>query len=225
MILCDALIAEQMQLSTLVQAAVLSAQIKMSFFKRISNLLRNPKKYFLSVRKEGFNEPFVYYLIFLFMITLSNTAYELKVFNISWSWYPLAYVVGVLISLIGFFMLTGMIHLFLRLIGGKGKYDDTLKGVVYAGTPQYLWGIVVGLGYLLYFDNSNVIMALGIVSVLFGLYSIVLEVIGMKILHKLSTMRAFLGCFLLPALVVVAVLTLVVLFVIMVLLPNIKILI
>lgn len=185
-------------------------------------MLINPKKYFLSVRKEGFNEPFVYYLIFLFMITLSNTAYELKVFNISWGWYPLAYVVGLLVSLIGFFILTGMIHMFLRWIGGKGRYEDTLKGVVYAGTPQYLWGIVVGLGYLVYFDNPSAIMALGIVSVLFALYTIVLEVIGMKILHKLSTMRAFLGCFLLPALVVVAVLTLVVLFVIMVILPNIK---
>lgn len=222
MILYDALIAEQTQSSTIVQVAALLAQIKMSFFKRISNLLMNPKKYFLSVRKEGFNEPFVYYLIFLFMISLGSTAYQLKVFNLSWTWYPIAYVVGLLISLIGFFMLTGMIHMFLRLMDGKGRYEDTLKGVVYAATPQYLWGIVVGLGYLVYFDEPSVIMALGIVSVLFALYTIVLEVIGMKILHKLSTMRAFLGCFLLPALVVVAVLTLVVLFVIMVLSPNMR---
>src|SRR3989338_1130988 len=186
-----------MQLSILVQDADLLDLIKMLFFKRIVKVLQDHKKYFVSIRKEGFNEAFIYYLIFLFIFNINNVAYELKSFNINMNWYPLAYVVMMVGSVIGFFMFTGITHLFLRWLGGKGNYDATVKGSVYASTPSMVWAFFAGIGLFIYFGNLEIMIALGMVSFVFMIYSVILEVLGMSILHKLSKCRAFLGCFLL----------------------------
>ncbi len=65
------------------------------------------------------------------------------------------------------------IHGFMRLYGGKGKFSDTMRVMAYASTPM----LILSLAYPL--------------SGIGGVWSFVVAIIGMSVVHKTSGWRAF----------------------------------
>lgn len=84
------------------------------------------------------------------------------------------------LSLVGSFIGAGVVHLFVRLLGGKGKYSDTYKAVTYASTPSLLLGWIPFIGAI------------------FGIYSFYLNLKGLSKLHLISMGRVFVAVFVVP---------------------------
>ncbi len=181
----------------------------MHFFSRISAVLKNPEGYFSKVKKEGFWEPFWFYLIWALVTTIFSSIYLLKSMETSLYWLPLAYPLYLLFTLAAFFVGVGVVHFFLTLLGGQGQFTDTVKVIVYGAIPSLLWAIPAGALQILFLNNILGMILLSIPSLGFALYALYLEVIGASVLHKLSRGRALLGI-LLPLMILVGVVLIIV---------------
>lgn len=82
------------------------------------------------------------------------------------------FVFFLLNGIIGIFISGAIIHLGVLLFGGKKGYRQTVKALIYGGTPSYLLGwLPVG----------------GIFS---SIWTFILEILGVRELQKFSTGRA-----------------------------------
>jgi len=72
------------------------------------------------------------------------------------------------------FVTSGIIHLFVKLFKGSGKYSDTFRTLVYASTP------------------SVIFMVIPFVNAIAGIWTLVLSIFGLSINHKISKLKAFL---------------------------------
>jgi hypothetical protein len=81
--------------------------------------------------------------------------------------------VVILALLLTLFILAGLLHLFVYLFGGRERYTETVKVVIFGSTPFMLIGWIPMFGL-----------------VIGGLWSIILFIIGVRELHGITTMRA-----------------------------------
>lgn len=185
----------------------------MQFFSRISGVLKNPEEYFSKVKKEGFWEPFWFYLIWALVTTIFPSIYLLKSMEISLYWLPLAYPLYLLFTLASLLIGVGVVHFFLTLLGGQGKFADTLKAVAYGAIPSLLWAIPARVLQILFLNNIWGMILLSLPGFGFAIYALYLEVVGASVLHKLSRGRALLGI-LLPSIILVGVILIIVILVV-----------
>jgi len=75
---------------------------------------------------------------------------------------------------IGLFVTAIAAHAVVTVVKGKGKFDDTLKAVIYGASPFYSFGW------------------LPIFGPLFGLYAVIVQVQAFKALHKTTFVKAVL---------------------------------
>lgn len=87
-------------------------------------------------------------------------------------------------GLIGIFISGIILHIFVYIVGGRRGLDQTLKTVLYASTPELLLGWIP------------------IIGIFVGIWSLILEILGIRELHEISTGRAILAV-LLPIVVIV----------------------
>jgi hypothetical protein len=88
---------------------------------------------------------------------------------------PLAIVEAYIFGIV-FIVIAGLwLHLWALIVGAKGGLKQTLKAVFYGGTPGYL------LGWIPY------------IGILFSLWSLYLEWMGLKVLHEMSGDKAALS--------------------------------
>ncbi|WOF16946.1 YIP1 family protein [Methanoplanus sp. FWC-SCC4] len=82
-------------------------------------------------------------------------------------------------SLIGTIVATligGLIlHLFVYIVGGRKGLSETIKAVLYSSTPSLLFGWIP------------------VVGIIFGVWSLILEILGIRELHEISTGRSLLA--------------------------------
>ena len=172
----------------------------MDFFERIARVLKTPKKYFSTVKKEGIKEPLIFYLIFISIVSLLSAASQIKSFQISAAFYPLIYIIIVHLGIAGTFIGSGIIHLFIMLFNGKGTYMDTFKARVYGSVPSLLWAIPMA-AIILVISSEIMIILVSILGIIPGVYSLYLEVIGLSVLHKISRWKS-LWAILLPLVII-----------------------
>lgn len=89
------------------------------------------------------------------------------------------YIGGLILSFVG----AGFIHLFARLLKGKGDYSATYKALIYASTPSLLLGWIPWVG------------------IIFGIYSFYLSLKGISKLHEVSMGRALVMVFVIPCVI------------------------
>lgn len=193
----------------------------MNFFNIIKEVLSKPKDFFTKIQKEkGIKNTFLYYLIFSVITTFLSILYFYRAFSrmdmpieltsglIFWTMIVF-YILILLFSLVSIFVVSGIIHLFVLLMKGKEGFYQTFKAIIYGGTPHYLLSIIlspISIGVFPkfagmkqptpeYFAWSIPVFILGLIAIVYTIY---LEVIGIKKLHKLSTFRAFAAVLLLP---------------------------
>ena len=188
-------------LSILFLPGELLSVIGMKLIERFEQTIKTPAKVFDAVKNEGFGEAALYYAVFFVAAT---TIAALEVFALKGT--PVMSVViapiaaavmagfAIAFSSIGAFLL----HISSKILGGKGKFMDLWKALMYVATP-YLISVAVA--------------PLPVIGSLFGLvagiWGLVLEVIALKRVESFGTGKAILAIILASVIVIVVVVALI----------------
>ena len=153
--------------------ALSKSEKNLSFSDKIKTALTSPTKFYNSVKSEkGFKSPMIYLLLMSLLSIVLSTAFTLvfppSLFGVtvptsleaSIISIPIAFVIGIIAT----FIIAGIVHIFVYLLGGKNGFLQTFKSNVYGSTPSYLFGwipfvnLVVGLYSLLYLIPKGISM-------------------------------------------------------------------
>jgi len=175
---------------------------RLSFGEKVKGFLGAPLNTFNNVEAEALGSALKYFTIWLVIYTILRTivfyTLERRVYQILWDLLgltnaaPYIYhfdpvifaLLGVLGAFGGLFIGGSWTHLFVRAFGGRKGYANTIKAFAYGYTPVFLFGW------------------LPFVGMLFSIWALVLNIIGIRQLHEISTGRAI-GAVLLGALTLV----------------------
>ena len=164
-------------------------------FERIKGIVLRPVEHFRLAANDTLTFAFVYYLVLLAVFG-ALFSFSLTGFG-SYVRYDAQFMTTILAMLgqmiVSLFTGTVWLHIWTRIAGGRQGIKNTLKVVAYAMTPTLLLGWIMPVG-----------TAAGLV------WGIVLQVLGVRELHQLTTGRAVLAIAL--SLIAMVVVILVILF-------------
>lgn len=163
---------------------------RLSFGEKVKGFLAAPLNTFNNVEAEALGSALKYFTIWVVIYTILRTVIfytvERRVFQTFWNLLGLSdaalYLYGfdpVIFALLavvgafaGLFISGSLTHLFVRAFGGRKGYGNTIKAFAYGETPLLLFGWIPFVGML------------------FPLWTLVLNIIGIRQLHEISTGRA-----------------------------------
>jgi hypothetical protein len=178
---------------------------KIGLVEKIKKVILSPSEFFERIKAErGVGEAFKYLAILsLVNLVVGIVSFMLSIPSVTSlgnlsTFLPLlrapATALGIAIpfviyigSLILSFVEAGFIHLFAKLLKGKGEYSATYKALVYASTPSLLLGWIPWVG------------------IIFGIYSFYLSLKGISKLHEVSMGRALIILFVIPAVIILVI--------------------
>ncbi len=156
----------------------------MEIQNQISGLLFHPVDTFRSLYEEEWTESLKYYLVLLTIFTiLDGILAGLIIFPMGLMTgitevfpLPLLFVlilIGIFVfNIICLFLMSGFMHIFVHLLGGRRGFYETLKVMAYASTPTMVLGWIPLIGIIGWF------------------WTFILNVTGIQELQQLSTPRA-----------------------------------
>jgi len=163
---------------------------RLSFAEKVKGFLGAPSNTFNNVEAEALGSALKYFTIWLVVYIILRTVvfYTLErgVFETLWDLlgltdapvylYHFDPVIFALLAVVGafggLFIGGAWTHLFVRTFGGRKGYGNTIKAFAYGYTPVFLFGW------------------LPFVVTLFSIWALVLNIIGIRQLHEISTGRA-----------------------------------
>jgi hypothetical protein len=175
---------------------------RLSFGGKVKGFLGAPVSTFNNVEAEALGSALKYFTIWVVIYTILRTivfyTVERRVFQTLWDllglsdallylyhFDPVVFaLIGVLGAFAGLFISGSWAHLFVRAFGGRKGYGNTIKAFAYGETPLFLFGWIPFVGML------------------FWIWALVLNIIGIRQLHEISTGKAI-GAVLLSILVLV----------------------
>ena len=180
---------------------------RLSFGEKVKGFLGAPLNTFSDVEPEALVSALQYFAIWAVIYAILQTIifYTLGrgVFQTLWDLLGLSNaalflfhpatvgLASVLGAFGGLFLSGSWAHLFVRAFGGRKGWGNTIKAFAYGNTPIFLFGWIPFVGAL------------------FSIWALVLDVIGIRQLHEISTGRAIgavlLGIVALTVLIVMAV--------------------
>jgi len=180
---------------------------RLSFGEKVKGFVGAPVNTFNNVEAEALGTALKYFTIWVVIYTILRTVIfytvERRVFQTLWDLlglgdaalylYRFDPVIFALLAVGGafasLFISGSLTHLFVRAFGGRKGYGNTMKAFAYGNTPLFLFGWIPFVGML------------------FPLWAWILNIIGIRQLHEISTGRAI-GAVLLSivALVIIGVL-------------------
>jgi len=185
---------------------------RLSFGEKVKGFLGAPANTFNNVEPEALGSALKYFTIWVVIYAILRTivfyTLERRVFQTLWDLlglsdaavYRFDPVIFALLAVVGAFaslFIGGLwTHLFVRAFGGRKGYRNTIKAFAYGNTPLFLFGWIPFVGML------------------FPIWAWVLNIIGIKQLHEISTGRAI-GAVLLSIVALVIIVVLIVLFVVL----------
>lgn len=177
------------------------------FVEKVKGFMFNPTETFRKVKEESLGEGLKYFLILAVFFSVINAIVLTIMLDSLWgrlmsSTYKILPVFGTIFDsgseiniaivlfifllvngIIGIFIGAAIIHIGVLLFGGKKGYKQTVKALIYGGTPSYLLGwLPVG----------------GVFS---GIWAFILEILGIRELQEFSTGRAI-AAVLVPAIII-----------------------
>jgi len=164
---------------------------KMKFLSKLGLILFKPKSFYEKIKGIEDNlfgalRYIVIFLVFFSVLRIIAIQYQYATDIIDIITIPLqSFFMFVMFSLglmVYLFVLTGGLHLIVKLVGGKQGYHQTFKAFVYGFTPILLIGWI----------PSRFVL----IPIL--LYSLVLQIIGISKLQEISYLRAILTSVWLP---------------------------
>jgi hypothetical protein len=163
---------------------------RLSFGEKVKGFLGAPSNTFNNVEAEALGSALKYFTIWVVIYTILRTVIfytvERRVFQTLWDLlglsdaalylYRFSPVIFALLAMVGafagLFISGSWTHLFVRAFGGRKGYGNTIEAFAYGDTPLLLFGWIPFVGML------------------FPLWALVLNIIGIRQLHKISTGRA-----------------------------------
>lgn len=95
---------------------------------------------------------------------------------------PISYVMGLGLVFVG----AGLIHLWVKLFGGKANYEKTFQVMIYSYAPYYMLGWIPFVNFVI------------------SIYSLILLIIGVSHVHKISKLKSTL-IFVIPTVLIFAI--------------------
>jgi len=163
---------------------------KLSFGEKVKGFLGAPVNTFNNVEAEALGTALKYFTIWVVIYTILRTVIfytvERRVFQTLWDLlglgdaalylYRFDPVIFALLAVGGafasLFISGSLTHLFVRAFGGRKGYGNTIKAFAYGDTPFLLFGWIPFVGML------------------FWIWALVVNIIGIRQLHEISTGRA-----------------------------------
>jgi len=192
---------------------------RLSFGEKVKGFVTAPVNTFNNVGAEPLGSALKYFTIWVVIYVILRTVifYTLErgVFETLWDLlgltdapvylYHFDPVIFALLAVVGAFaslFITGSwAHLFVRAFGGRKGYANTIKAFAYGDTPFLLFGWIPFVGML------------------FWIWALVLNIIGIRQLHEISIGRAV-GAVLLSIVALGVIIALIVLFVVLLLVVS-----
>jgi hypothetical protein len=187
---------------------------RLSFGEKVKGFLGAPLNTFNNVEAEALGSALKYFTIWLVIYTILRTivfyTLERRVYQTLWDLlgssdavlylYRFDPIIFALLALAGafasLFISGSWTHIFVWAFGGRKGYGNTMKAFAYGYTPVFLFGW------------------LPFVGMLFSIWALVLNIIGIRQLHEISTGRAI-GAVLLGIVALIIIVFLIVLFVVL----------
>ncbi len=165
----------------------------MDFLEKVKGLLLEPSKTFDSLKDESLEEALKYYAIIaavysaLFALIF---AFASSLFGSMMGYRNLGTMMGagvgigaavfffamfLILAIAGAFIGGAILHIFVYIVGGRKGIVQTIKAGMYGSTPSLL------LGWIPF------------VSIIVAIWSLIVEIIGVRQLHELTTGRAILA--------------------------------
>lgn len=165
----------------------------MDFTEKVKGFLLEPSKTFDAIKDEDLGEVIKYYaviaavysvifaVLFMFMGSLFGSMMGLQNLGMIFGagagigGAVIIFVVFMLLAIISAFIGGAVLHIFVYVVGGRKGIAQTIKAVMYGSTPGLLLGWIPLIGSLA------------------AIWSLVLEILGIRQLHELTTGRAILA--------------------------------
>lgn len=174
--------------------------VQVGFFDKVRGFIMHPTETFRKVKEEPLSSVLKYWvvlmIIFSLLYALIYPLYIATVFSsfenmeeapelhdipiwgsifageVTMALVLIIFIVIVAGSFIGLFLAGAWLHLWVRIMGGKRRYVETVKAVAYAQTPSLLLGWIPFVGFI------------------FNIWSLILEVFGVRELQEMPTDKA-----------------------------------
>jgi len=185
----------------------------MDYFGLMKGFLLSPVETFRSVKETDLGDSLVYYLILLVINAILSAIVGIAMVSAVWATFsglseslglPLPAVAGfgvvvfaivmIIVQFIFAFIIATWLHLFVYLLGGRKGYLQTLKSVTFGSTPAMLLGWIPFIGFLA------------------GIWTIVLEIFGIRELQEMATGKAVLAVLIAFLVIVVIIIAIAALF-------------
>ncbi len=164
----------------------------MDFFEKVRGFLLDPSKAFDAAKGEKLEEAIKYYAIIaaVYSALLAVLLTFIGTMLGSLMGGPIGGLIGagagagggiiffilfMIFAIIGAFIGGAILHIFVYLVGGRKGLEQTIKAVMYGSTPGLLLGWIPIIGFIA------------------GIWSLVLEILGIRQLHELTTGKAVLA--------------------------------
>jgi hypothetical protein len=165
----------------------------MDFVEKAKGFLMEPSKTFDSSKEDTLEEAIKYYAVIVAVYSLLSTVMFATVMGSFGSMMGMGqlgtmmgvgagiggavvlFVIMVVFGLIGVFISGAIVHIGVLIVGGKKGITQTIKAVMYGSTPGLLLGWIPLIGGLA------------------GIWSLVLEVLGVRQLQEVTTGRAIIA--------------------------------
>ncbi len=170
----------------------------MKFVAKVKGILTEPSKTFDALKGEPLGESIKYYAVIaaisaalnalLFALAFGTMFGQLRTMmgaSAGTAGAIVFFVILFIFQIIGVFISGAIFHIFVYLVGGRKGLTQTIKAVIYGSTPGLLIGWIPFIGMI------------------GGLWSLVLEVLGIRQLHEITTGRAILAVVIMIVLLVV----------------------
>jgi hypothetical protein len=168
----------------------------MDFFEKVKGFLLEPSKTFDAIKGENLSGAIKYYaaiaaiysalfaVLLAFMLTFVGTLFGSMMGGQNLGMLMGAgagvvaiifFVLFMIFSIIGAFVGGAILHIFVYIVGGRKGIAQTIKAVMYGSTPGLLLGWIPIIGFIA------------------AIWSLVVEIIGIRQLHELTTGKAVLA--------------------------------
>lgn len=174
----------------------------MDFTEKVKGFLLEPSKTFDAIKEEDLGEAIKYYaviaavysvifaVLFAFMGSLLGSMMGGQNLGMMFGagagigGAVIIFVMFMIFAIIGAFIGGAVLHIFVYIVGGRKGIAQTIKAVMYGSTPGLLLGWIPIIGFIA------------------GIWSLVLEILGIRQLQELTTGRAILAV-LIPIIIIV----------------------
>ncbi len=176
----------------------------MQLLNKIKSVLVEPLKFFDSLKKEkGVKQAFIYFMLlslfstvlgFIVFLFTQPLMYDLasKMLGVELPKSPYSNLQNILFTVLGYllglgisFISAALLHVWILIFGGIGKFEKTYQLCVYSKTPALLLGWIPGVGFVIW------------------LYDLVLLIIGTQRLHRISRTKSIL-MYVIPLVIILA---------------------